>query len=329
MKMAKYTTEVRNICESKAGLEESKGFNNIDSILNDSWNKIFTTQCTFFDDNYRPVLCKKILKHYYTREIGLETVGLWMLHMNRKLEEIMPYYNQMYESELLEFNPLYTMDLHKSRSIMGTEAANESGAEAGTKNNTVNTTESDRQGGTTATSSSGTAQSSGSGTNNKTTEVDGTTNVDRALDKENTHKDAYSDTPQGSLNNVDTNAYLTNYRRITDDGDDREDIDTVVNEDTTESGSDSYTESGTTSNTETITHGKTDSKTIAEQAALTTNKTTQKATNLSTTENYVESVYGNNGSYNFSRLLQDFRDTFLNIDMMVIEEFKDLFMGLW
>lgn len=212
---------------------------------------------------------------------------------------------------------------------MGTENGTESGTEAGTKNNTVNTTESDRQGGTTATSSSGSAQSSGSGSNSKTTEVDGTTNVDRALDKENTHKDAYSDTPQGSLSNVDSNAYLTNYRKVTDDGDDREEIDTVVNEDTSESGQDSYSESGTTSNTETITHGKTDSKTIAEQAALATNKTTQKATNLSTTENYIESVVGNNGSYNFSRLLQDFRDTFLNIDMMVIEEFKGLFMGLW
>ena len=329
MTMAKYTTEVRSICESKAGLEESKGFNDVDTILANSWDKIFTTQCTFFDENYRPVLCKKILKHYYTREIGLETVGLWMLFINRKLEEIMPYYNQMYESELLEFNPLYTMDLHKSRSIAGTESGTESGTENGTKNNTVNRTESDRQGGTTATSASGSAQSSGSGSNSKTTEVDGTTNVDRALDKENTHKDAYSDTPQGSLSNVDSNAYLTNYRKITDDGDDREDTDTVINEDTEERGSDSYSESGTTSNTETITHGKTNSKTGNEQAALATNKTTQKATNLSTTENYIESVVGNNGSYNFSRLLQDFRDTFLNIDMLVIGEFKDLFMGLW
>lgn len=327
--MAKYTTEVRSICESKAGLEESKGFNDVDTILANSWDKIFTTQCTFFDENYRPILCKKILKHYYTREIGLETAGLWMLSMNRKLEEIMPYYNQMYESEMLEFNPLYTMDLHKSRSIMGTENGTESGTENGTKNNTVNRTESDRQGGTTATSASGSAQSSGSGSNSKITEVDGTTNVDRALDKENTHKDAYSDTPQGSLSNVDSNAYLTNYRKVTDDGDDREDTDTVVNEDTEERGSDSYSESGTTSNTETITHGKTDSKTGNEQAAQTNNKTTQKSTNLSTTENYIESVVGNNGSYNFSRLLQDFRDTFLNIDMLVIEEFKGLFMGLW
>ena len=327
--MAKYTTEVRSICESKAGLEESKGFNDVDTILAKSWDKIFTTQCTFFDENYRPVLCKKILKHYYTREIGLETVGLWMLFINRKLEEIMPYYNQMYESELLEFNPLYTMDLHKSRSIAGTESGTESGTENGTKNNTVNRTESDRQGGTTATSASGSAQSSGSGSNSKTTEVDGTSNRDKEFDEDGYSKDAYSDTPQGSLDNVDNNAYLTNYRRINDHKENVESDDLVTSEDTSESGTDSYTESGTTSNTETITHGKTDSKTGNEQAAQATNKTTQKATNLSTTENYIESVVGNNGSYNFSKLLQDFRDTFLNIDMLVIGEFKGLFMGLW
>ena len=45
--MAKYTTEVRTICESKAGLEESKGGNDVDTILNNSWDKIFTTNCTF------------------------------------------------------------------------------------------------------------------------------------------------------------------------------------------------------------------------------------------------------------------------------------------
>ena len=329
MKMAKYTTEVRNICESKAGLEESKGFNDIDTILANSWDKIFTTQCTFFDENYRAVLCKKILKHYYTREIGLETAGLWMLFMNRKLEEIMPYYNQMYESELLEFNPLYTMDLHKSRSIMGTENGTESGTENGTKNNTVNRTENDTLGGTTRTVNSSDATSTGSGTNNKTTEVDGRSERDRELDKGVTTKDAYSDTPQGSLVNVEDNSYLTNYRKVTDQSEEVESDDVVTSEDTSERQTDSYTETGATNSTETITHGKTDAKTGVEQAALATNKTTQKATNLSTTENYIESVYGNNGSYNFSRLLQDFRDTFLNIDMMVIEEFKGLFMGLW
>ena len=108
--MSKYTTEVRFICEQKAGLEESVGFDQIDTVIAKSWDKIFTTKCSFFDEDYRSVLCAKILKHYYTREIGMETAGLWMLWMNRRMEEIMPYYNQLYRSAQLEFNPLHDVD---------------------------------------------------------------------------------------------------------------------------------------------------------------------------------------------------------------------------
>ena len=83
--MSKYTTEVRYICEQKSELEESKGFTSVDDVINKSWNKIFTTNVNFFDENYKQVICKKILKHYYMREIGCETVGLWMLWMNTRL----------------------------------------------------------------------------------------------------------------------------------------------------------------------------------------------------------------------------------------------------
>ena len=64
-----------------------------------------------FDENYRETLDTKILKHYYTREIGFETVGLWKFKLNTKMNEIMDYYNQLYESALLEFNPFDNTNL--------------------------------------------------------------------------------------------------------------------------------------------------------------------------------------------------------------------------
>lgn len=57
--MSKYTTEVRYICEQKAGLQESVGFNNINSVLDKSWDKIFTTNWEIFDESYRKILCEK------------------------------------------------------------------------------------------------------------------------------------------------------------------------------------------------------------------------------------------------------------------------------
>ena len=53
------------------------------------------------------------------------------------------------------------------------------------------------------------------------------------------------------------------------------------------------------------------------------------SSNVGTTENYLETLVGKQGTESFSSLLNKFRETFLNIDMMVIEEFSDLFFGLW
>lgn len=143
--MSKYTTEVRFICENSAGLSESEGADNVDSILDRCWNKVFNFDFPIFDENYRQILCRKILKHYYTREIAHETVGRWKLALNAKLNEIMPYYNQLYKSELLEFNPFYDVDLTRSREGNGTS------------NKTSNNTETNR--GTSKNVSSGSATS--------------------------------------------------------------------------------------------------------------------------------------------------------------------------
>lgn len=109
--MSKYTTEVRFICESLTGHEESKGYDDIDTIIADAIPLIFSFDFPIFDENYRDVLCTKILRHYYTREIGLETYGLWKQKLRAKMREIMPYYNKLYESELITFNPLYSEDI--------------------------------------------------------------------------------------------------------------------------------------------------------------------------------------------------------------------------
>lgn len=227
--MSKYTTEVRFICEQKAGLTESVGFDKVDTVLNKSWDKIFTTKCEIFDPKYRNVLCRKILKHYYTREICCETAGLWMLWLNRRFEEIMPYYNQLYKSALLEFNPFYDVDYKR---------------------------EGNRQ-------NDGTSETKGSSNNAQ----------------DNVTRDLYSETPQGALNGVESETYLTDARKV------MEDNETSTN----------YEDNNTTN----------------------------------TTEDYAEHVFGKMGGGNYSKMLNDFRTTMLNIDLQVIEEFSDLFMGLW
>lgn len=192
--MSKYTTELRFICETEAGLDESVGYNGIAEVISEARPKIFSFNYPIFDEAYKPTLETKILKHYYTREIALETYGLWKLKLDTRLNEIMPYYNQLYESELLEFNPLYDTDIH-------TEGHRDNNV---TNNSTTNT--------------NGTAV-------NNTTSKDSGTDTRKDADKNNTW-DLYSDTPQGGIRGIQgaeddpalgTNAFLTNARHIIGD----------------------------------------------------------------------------------------------------------------
>lgn len=253
--MSKYTTEVRFICENSAGLSESEGADNVDSILDKCWNKVFNFDFPIFDENYRQVLCRKILKHYYTREIAHETVGRWKLALNAKLNEIMPYYNQLYKSELLEFNPFYDVDLTRSREG------------SGTSNRTSNNTE----------TNSGTSKnvSSGSGTSNTDT------------------LNRFSDTPQNSMDTqgITDSVPLTTVTKVNEDN-------TTTNE-----------------STDTLTRNDT--------------KTGNGTENINNTDKYIETVKGKQGTENYSSLLKKFRETFLNIDMMIIEDCSDCFFTLW
>lgn len=236
--MSKYTTEVRFICENASGLKESVGFNDVESVLDKSWSKIFS-EFPIFDEKYRAELCKKILRHYYTREICCETVGRWKLFLSDKMRNIMPYYNQLYQSELIKIEPLVSVN----RSVSHKGNANE------TKSTNRN------------------------GTNSSNTRTDGSTDT----------WSYYSDTPQGGIDGIENNGYLTNatHNKGTDGT--------------------SSTLNGTSSDNETGTGERSDS--------------------------YVDKILGYEG--NQSEMLLKFRETFLNIDMMVIEELKDLFFTIY
>ena len=250
--MSKYTTEVRFICEVNTGLNESVGYSKIEDVITGAIPKIFDFDFPIFDESYRGVLERKILRHFYTREICEETAGLWKLRLDTRLNEIMPYYNKLYKSELLDFNPLYTDNLTRTRKTK-LNSKRETG-----NNGKVDTTNN--------------SQGTGSGTTN------------------NNGSDLYSDTPQGSLNGVESGTYLTNARKT----------------------SDTSTSNSNTSN-------NSSGQVVSSESG---------SDDFNSTEDYLESVSGYAG-INASDLLKKYRETFLNIDMMIINNLEDLFFQLW
>lgn len=68
------------------------------------------TEYPIFDSEYRETLNAKILQHYWFREIGQETPALFRFMLKRKMNEIMPYYNELYKTEKLEIDMLSTSE---------------------------------------------------------------------------------------------------------------------------------------------------------------------------------------------------------------------------
>lgn len=233
--MSRYTIELRYLIEG-----------NYDLGLKDY---------PIFDESYREQLNNKIIQHYYFREIGFETEALFKNRLNQKMDEIMPYYNQMYESSKLKIDPLSTIDLEEVFS---------------------------RKSKTT-----GEGTSSTSGTGNNTNNFNSTDTTDYGKISK------FSDIAQAQTtpNEILNDKYLTSA--------------------TVDDGQDKNTNTGTnTSQTESTTSGtSTDERNLDEDTTLTRK--------------------GNNGIASESELLNMYRETFLNIDMMIIDDLDELFLGIW
>lgn len=201
--MSKYTITIRNL------IKNGFVFN-----LNDY---------PIFDENYRAILNKKILDHYLMSEIGLETPALFNHYLGSKLNEIMPYYNTLYQKQALLLNKL---------------------------ENNVNLTESFNRN----------IENESSGTSTGTS--DG--------------KTLFEDTPQGRLvqstmENMD-HATNINFSKSSD--------------------------------------------------------SSSSTSNGASTEDYIKTIMGNNGGkYNFE-ILNEIKNNLLNIDLLIINELSDLFMGI-
>ena len=347
--MAKYTTQVRSIVEVAAGVKESVGFDSIDSTIVKAIPKVFNFDFPIFDEEYRIPLCSKILRHYYTREICEETVGLWKLRLNARLNEIMPFYNKLYKSELLEFNPLYDVDYSKEYSRTGDETQGTSGSrtqasETKLKNNRTSEETSETSGTNNDTTTSS-AEFSNNGESNKT--VVGSTNTTEngsrsetvGTENDATRYKLYSDTPQNGLTGVDNEEYLTNATKETENSNSNRE--TSAESENTTVGSSNTKDSGTTSeegnSTSNVIVSGENTKTVNASGTVTddgtknteANDTYEEDKHANTTEEYLERVSGKVGGRSYSRMLIEYRNTFINIDMQVIDELSDLFFCLW
>lgn len=106
--MASYTIELRSIIDSyslgKYGLDYRQK-------IEIGRKKLFDFDYPLFDDSYRSVFETHFITNFYMREIGFETERLFKMRLENWLLVNMPYFNDLFKSTLIQYNPLYNTDL--------------------------------------------------------------------------------------------------------------------------------------------------------------------------------------------------------------------------
>ena len=295
-----------------------------------------------FDENYRDILNKKILDTYWFREIGFETPGKFNWYLDTTLRNIMPYYNQLYQSELLKINPLYTMDL--SENYAGKDDIT-SNTTADSTANTTNTGTNIQDADTTQSTSNTTVTDGVNVSDRKqTTLTDGKTTTD--VTQHDLGGGTKTQTDQGisvgsippgddiSLAALTSDTWASSANRKDFTVEDVTTTDMTINTDTTGTQHNTVSDSGKITSTDDTT--VTDNGVVETNAKQTStlNSATDSTFNnvLNGTTNKIEDYLKTiKGTMNISQseLLMKYRKTFLNIDLLIIKDLNDLFLGVY
>lgn len=203
METGQYTIQVRTILENyylqnNPNLTPWQVQTTKPSVLcKAEWNNVFDFDFPMFDGMTKQQLCTQILMHYYTREIGLETVALWKQFLETRMNEIMPYYVKLAQAQISMADAFISKSITETIKKDGEENTdkNTKGTQTGKVDATANGTVNTNNSGEIDTTLSGSTEKTGTGKEDETVsrEVDTTGKKDntrnRSLDEEKTSED--------------------------------------------------------------------------------------------------------------------------------------------
>lgn len=303
--MSKYTTELRFMLETQNSMVESGKASDVNTVIANtrSWLFDFNYPSTELSNAEKEHLEKHIMLHFYTREIGFETFGLFKVKLQSKLWDIMPTYEKLYglEHRNLEF----FNDVDYSKKFDGTV---EQDGTTNERNGQVEHTNSGKE--NTITTGSIKDQNGGQVVDTNVTSngyTDENSGDDRTL---------FSDTPQNEID-IDTgNAYVTNVTKNEKGTSTERTYNDLTQENTREDTSNSER----TFNNYKVENENNKKLTDVFTALIDTIDKTD------TTHN-IERIFGNMGN-NIDKFIK-YRDNVMNLELRIINELDELFMQLW
>lgn len=281
--------------------------------------KLFNFSYPIFDEAYRKIFETHFIRHFYMREIGYETEGLFKFNLQTWLMIHMPYFNKLFESELITFNPLHNTEVDNThtkkndlsrddvRDIVSDMLANE-------KANSVT----DQTSNTEGTSKTDTEEESHA--DEDASETSNTNTTD-----DNFARNLRSDTPDSRLTITSNDGEgVIEYASEIKEQNEKNESDS----DTTKDGTKTTDTTGTSSSDSSMT---TDSESNQQSEMERDNTQNVKSNDqlnseINEIEDFVAYRVGKIGVQSYSKMVMEFRQTFIRIEQGIFHEMNQLFM---
>lgn len=127
--MSKYTMEIRELI-STFGEDEVKGYfmdYELSDYLTPEEIKVINDRGVWSKEQ----LANRIIEHYYTREIGTDAIGQFILFAKDKMHEIMETYAPLIYSASIKYDPLVNVDYTETYSGTSDSSSNSSSTSNG------------------------------------------------------------------------------------------------------------------------------------------------------------------------------------------------------
>lgn len=349
------TIQLRKIVEAKTEFEF--GLSTRERIES-AREFIFDFEYPLFDPTYKVDFETKFIRNFYMRNIGSETVGLFKFYLENWLIINMDYYNKMYESEMLKYDPLTNTKTNFVSNRKEDVIVDENGNVVEANTNKKDLTGNENENNSSVKDTLDNEKQTNDFTKNSATDeiqlntlakdrdkiTDGTTATTTVAD--NFNRELYTEMPEERLNLTtnDGEGVLEYANKITENNENNTD---TVNETShgTENTLETDTENKDKNTTVVQTNGEIKNKdntgneteshlnnrdlTSLENVLENKNQDTLKNSVRDLSESYSYDREGKIGVTNYSKMVMDFRKAFLRIDKEIFNELEDLFMMVY
>lgn len=211
--MSKYTTTVKEICESFIPPQELWSMDlSVQRIIDKTQGNFFDFDFPFYSEDRKDLYTFKtyFLLRYWNNYIGFETLGMWKTAFLAKMHELIPYYAKLYNA-IQNDNPFTNVNITITEAEKGSEKTATISTDTGNsevKNNqNYQNIDSDNPQVTVATQDYASAMSRGETVNNTTT-----TAKNNHIGNDNKDSKRDRDTKEIGLRGKSTSEAIAEYR---------------------------------------------------------------------------------------------------------------------